>query len=150
MGTLLAVCIFFRNDLPRLILFSVIAISVFLITLIPFVLWDKESFFSNGPFAIQSFLAYIPMWNVVLILLVSIYLGWVVADLQEVFFACGVMLFIPVFLSMAYKIIQFGFYDAMINDIFDHSYYEFVIPFLILSIKDYKVDRFLGKVMEVE
>ncbi len=137
----------FRTAIPKGLFFLIIVSSVFILLLIPFLIWDEKSFMHNGPIAIQSYLSHIPFWSAVLFILISAAAGWIAADLQEVFFACGIFLFIPVFVSMLIQISQVGFNEAIVNDIFDPSYYIFCIPFLLLSIKDYKVDKTLGKIL---
>jgi hypothetical protein len=136
----------FRVNIPGLLLFSFTAFIVFSLTLIPFILWDYESFIKNGPFAIQSFLSHLPFWFIILIILFSIYIGWIVSNITEIFFAAGLLLFLPVAVSMVIKIFQIGFYDAIVNDIFDLSYYAFSLPFLLLSLKEYKVGLFTGRI----
>src|SRR5690606_33551193 len=53
---------YFRSSIPNLILFGIIVLLVFTSLLLPFYFWDTQSFLSNGPFAIQSYLSYLPMW----------------------------------------------------------------------------------------
>ncbi|MHB1687634.1 MAG: hypothetical protein ACYCVH_09695 [Ignavibacteriaceae bacterium] len=129
---------FFKLNIPKGILFSFLVLLVFWLILLPFFLWDQHSFIQNGPFAIQSYLSHIPIWNVFVFLVIAIYLGWIASNLQEVFFASGIMLFMPVFVSMIYKISAVGFYQAVVNDVFDLSYFIFCIPFLLLSIQEQK------------
>ncbi len=138
----------FRNDIPKGLIFIAIVLSVFILLLVPFIIWDEKSFMQNGPIAIQSYLSHIPFWSAALFIFISAIVGWVVSDLHEAFFACGIFLFIPVLVSMLIQISQVGFHRAIIGDIFDPSYYIFCIPFFILSIKEYKVDKTLGKILQ--
>ncbi len=137
----------FRFEIPKGIIFTLSVSIVFGLTLLPFIIWDPHSFFHNGPFAIQSFLSYLPIWVIFIFLILSIYASWSVGDIQDVFFASGLMLFLPVLLSMIIKIIQHGFYNAVVNDIFDLSYFVFCVPFFVFALKDYIVNKFLGKVL---
>ncbi len=136
----------FRYNIPKGIIFSIVILLMFVILLLPFIIWSPVLFNEVGPFAIQSKLSFLPTWNALMLLVIAVYLGWAAADIQEVFFASGVTLFSAVFLSMIYKIIDFGFTGAIVKDIFDLSYFVFCIPFLVLSIKEYKVERYLGKI----
>ncbi len=86
----------------------------------------------------------LPVWVMMPLGITTLYVGWIVSDMQEVLFSSGVILFMLFTLSFLFKIIQFGWNK---NEV-DISILILAIPFLILSIKDYKVDRFLGKVTE--
>ena len=138
---------FFRNNLPKAILFFSIVLFSFFMSFLPFILLDSETFFQNGPFTSELFLAYMPAWSVAVLIVVVLYIGWSVADLQEVFFASGILVFLPLLISMLIDILNYGFYKTLITSIFDISYFIFCLPFFILSIKEYKVDKFLGKVL---
>jgi hypothetical protein len=85
----------------------------------------------------------LPIWAIILLFIITLYLGWIVADLQEVLFASGIILFFIFILTFPFWISQLGWHK---NEI-DLSFLIMVIPFLVLSIKEYKVDRFLGKVL---
>lgn len=122
---------FFRSNLRELSLFFEMLLAVFLITIIPFIIWNPILFFINGP--LDSFLI-IPWWAIILYLGIAIYIGWLVSDLQEIFFAVGILIIIP----------------SIINLLFIHdglSSFIFALPFLIISIKDYKVEKFTGKIL---
>ena len=85
----------------------------------------------------------LPIWAIILLFIIALYLGWIVADLQEVLFASGIILFLIFILTFSFWISQLGWHK---NEI-DLSFLIMAIPFLVLSIKEYKVDRFLGKVL---
>jgi len=137
----------FRNNIPKGIVFLMIVLSIFILLLYPFFLWDEKSFLQNGPIAVQSYLSHIPFWSVLIIIIVSGLTGWIVSDTQELFFSCGVLLFLPVLLSMLIQITQVGFHIAIVEDVFDPSYYIFCMPFLLLSIKEYTIDKSLSKIL---
>ena len=128
---------FFKQNLPRGYLFIFLILLAFYLTLVPFFLWDQISFLLYGPFAIQQKVAALPVWTVAIILVIAIYSGWVASNLQEVFFASGFVLFLSVLISMILKIFAFGFMQAVVNDVFDISYFIFCVPFLLLSIGEY-------------
>jgi len=138
---------FFKSNIPKGITFSFLVVLVFWLTLLPFYLWDQNSFIANGPIAIQSYVSSLPLWNVIIIITAAAYLGWIASNLREVFFAAGLMLFIPVFLSMLYKIFTAGFYNALVNDVFDQSYFIFCIPFFLLSLQEIKSEKFIGNIL---
>jgi|WetSurMetagenome_2_1015567.scaffolds.fasta_scaffold224766_1 hypothetical protein len=131
---------FFRQNLNKLLLFSGIIIFTFILTVIPFVIWDSNSFFINGPFYIQFH--HVPLWEVIPALILLLFAGWIVANLREVFFAFGLMLFIIVTFALIHYIRSFGFNYAIFGEsCFDISYYIFSVPFLILSVNDFTLEK---------
>jgi hypothetical protein len=77
------------------------------------------------------------------LIVASLYIGWIIADFQEVLLASGLVYFILFTISFLFKITQWGWNKEWI----DLSLMIFAVPFLVLSIKEYKVDRFLGKIL---
>lgn len=136
---------FFRYDISKGILFVTISLSAFVLTLLPFVIWNQEYFWKNGPFAIQF--SYLPLWFVITAPFILAYIGWMIRDAQELMFASGVTVFALVTASLAVKSFECGLYACIVNSCFDISYFALAAPFLILSISDYKVDRYLGKIL---
>ncbi|PIS45085.1 MAG: hypothetical protein COT22_07115, partial [Ignavibacteria bacterium CG08_land_8_20_14_0_20_37_9] len=114
------------------------------LSLLPFYLWNAETFMNKGPFAVQTI--YLPVWIYFIFPLLVLYAGWMIADFQELLFASGVLTFLLVSISFIMTIGDVGMYQAYSNSRFDISYYILSIPFFILSLKEYKVDWFLGKV----
>jgi len=135
---------FFRNNLKNGAIFFTISLSVFLLSLLPFYLWNSETFLSKGPFAVQTI--YLPKWIYFTLPFFVLYIGWMIADFQELLFASGVLTFLLVSISFIMTIGDVGMYQAYFNSRFDISYYVLSIPFFILALKEYKVDWFLGKV----
>lgn len=135
---------FFRNNLKNGVLFFSIAFSVFLLSLLPFYLWDAEAFINKGPFVVQTI--YLPMWIFVVFPVIILYIGWMIADFQELLFASGVLTFLLVSISFIMTISDVGISEAIFNSRFDISYFILSVPFFILALKEYKVDWFLGKV----
>jgi hypothetical protein len=90
-----------------------------------------------------DFIQFMPIWIFILLIVASFYIGWIVADLQEVLFASGLIYFVLFTISLLLKIVQLGWNKEWI----DLSLMILAVPFLVLSIKEYKVDRFLGKVL---
>ena len=136
---------FFRQNINKLILFAGIAFLSFLLTVLPFAIWDPGYFFESGPFIIQF--QYLPQWTLIIFLFVLLFTGWVVSNMQEVFFATGLMSFFLVTAYFIYYIYYSGLEAAIFGKYcFDMSYFIFCIPFLILSVEEYKIDNYLGKV----
>ncbi|NWF89767.1 MAG: hypothetical protein HXY50_09950 [Ignavibacteriaceae bacterium] len=128
----------FRNELAKGLVFAVIIIAVY--SLITFL----ESYEYIGVQVSHAhLLSAVPVWIKFLLILITVYVGWMAADLQEVLFSSGVMLFLAFTFQLVFAINQIGWKVSEMN----FSLLIIAIPFLVLSIKDYKVDRFLGKVL---
>ena len=125
----------FRNNIKDGLLFFEILSAVFLITIMPFILWNPVLFFFNGPFSL-FFNSSVPWWGLLIFLLVSFYVGWIVSDLQEIFFASAVLLILPSLFNLLF-VPEAGL-----------SNFIFCLPFLILSIKDFKIEKFAGKILQ--
>lgn len=136
---------FFRNNLKNGIIFFAIALSVFSLSLLPFYLWNAETFLNKGPFAVQTI--YLPRWIFFIFPFLVLYIGWMIADFQELLFASGVLTFLLVSISFLMTIGDVGMSEAFFNSRFDISYFILSVPFFILALKEYRVDRFLGKLM---
>lgn len=136
---------FFRNNLKNGAIFIAIALSVFLLSLLPFYLWNAETFINKGPFAVQTI--YLPSWIYFIFPIIVLYVGWMIADFQELLFASGVLTFLLVSISFIMTMGDVGMSEAFFNSRFDISYFILSVPFFILALKEYRVDRFLGKVM---
>ncbi len=124
---------FFRNNAKELSLFFEILLAVFLITIIPFIIWNPFMFFVSGPLN-SFFILDIPWWGIVIYLGIAVYAGWMVSDLQEIFFSIGILLVIPAISSLFFK-------PAGLSN------FIFALPFLIFSIKDYTIEKFTGKII---
>ena len=135
---------FFRNNLKNGAIFFAISLSVFLLSLLPFYLWNVQTFINKGPFAVQTI--YLPVWIYFVFPFLVLYAGWMIADFQELLFASGVLTFFLVSISFLMTIGDVGISEAILNSRFDISYYVLSVPFFILALKEYKVDWFLGKV----
>lgn len=133
----------FRNNILKGILFSCFAVFIFILTLVPFVLWDAGYFFSRGPFSIQFL--YLPSWMIPVFCVMLVFAGWVIADIRELFFACGFFLFAAAFSSLITFCLQEGIEEVFR---FDISYFIFCVPFFILSIQEYEIKRMIGKVIK--
>ncbi len=139
---------YLRNNFSALAKMFCLSILVFLLTLLPFLIWDYEAFLNNNPFLWQMELLNISGWSLIFFLTVAIICGWMISDLQEYFFVTGVIIFMIVLTGYSSSANEFGFLVSIKNGSLNLAYLVYSIPFLILSIKEYKVDRFLGKVFE--
>ena len=128
----------FRSELLKGFIFGIVMTAVYI-----FITSLENKGYISVQVSHSHLLSFIPIWLKIFLLIITIYVGWIVADLQEVLFASGVILFVTLILSFVFKISQVGWS----LDVFDFSLAIIAIPFLILSLKEYRVDRFLGKVL---
>jgi len=107
-------------------------IGGFLLTLLPFAVWNWNYFVLHGPFAIQ--LSYIPIWLLVSFILISIILALRIASIKRIYFAISLMLFGIILIPFFISIVRHGFYASVRLDEFDISYFCFTIPFLLIAL----------------
>jgi hypothetical protein len=129
----------FRNNIAKGVIFLLAMLAAY--ALLSF-LADK-GYVTIVASTAKIFSTQIPVWIIILLAAITLYMGWIVADLQEVLFTSGLILFFFSVLSFLFRAADFG---RSINEI-DFSLLIMPIPFLVLSIKEYRVDRFLGKVL---
>ena len=132
---LLSILFFFRYNLKNLLLFVLLSLLICFALIAPFIRWDYSSFLLFGPFT--GAIAELPMWMYIVMFFILIYAGWMISDMQELFFASGLVLF---FISLMIFLRGGRYFDEMV----------FSLPFFILSIKEYQVDKFLGKKISIK
>ena len=142
----LLVLFLFRKRILNGVLFGLISAVSFFMTLLPFIMWNPDYFWNKGPFAIQFL--YLPLWVIILASIFLLYIGWMLRDAQELMFASGVTIFTLVAISFLIKVAEYGFYFCVIESGYDISYFAMTVPFLLLSICEYRVDRYLGKLID--
>ena len=120
---------FFRNNLKNLFL------SFFLIFLFDLII----KYFMIGNYSGEIFYWGFSWGWITLLYLLSIYAGWMVADMQEVYFSTGIVIF---FWSLIFLISN---NNSFINSAAVTSFL-ISIPFFLSSFRRYKIDKFLGKV----
>jgi hypothetical protein len=138
---LLFLIFYYRASIPKIIIFG-ISVSAVMFALYVSGIFTVES---AGPAGINSILFMLPIWLQILFLLITIYTGWMIADMQEVFFAGGVLTLIPAAILIITK--WEGLYTNTYIAILSLSYISFSLMLLMLSVKPYRTDRYLGKVM---
>ncbi len=103
----------------------------FLITMIPFALWDFTYFINYGPFAVQ--MSYVPVWFIVLSTIISFLWATKIKTIGQVYFAATTMLFMVVLGAFVIFVVRFGLIDSVMNSQFDISYFCFPLPFVLMS-----------------
>ena len=104
----------------------------FILTLLPFALWNYDQFMQSGPLAIQS--SYIPGWAFILAIVASVVSGVAVRSFRGMYMAVYLTLFGIVLIAFARSVIQFGVVQSVLRDRFDISYFSFCLPFLLVSL----------------
>ena len=131
----LSLLYFFRYNIKNMVLFVLLSFLIGFAFLVPFLRWDYSSFVNLGPFT--NSLTHLSIWIYILLFIIVVYIGWVISDLQELLFASGIILF---FVSLIIYLGDGNYSGGIILS----------IPFLILSIKEYEVDKFLGKKIPIK
>lgn len=129
---LILLLFYFRNNLKNGLFFLLITFISFVLFNLPFIIWNDLFFFQNK-FINCQFL-YLPLWLIIILFLITIYVGWMISDFQELLFSSGIILFAIISLSFFFQP-------------FDLSLYFLSFPFLLISIKEYKIDYYLGKII---
>lgn len=133
---------YLKSRPKTLLIFGSITLLVFILTLLPFILWDFEGFMQKGPFAVQSFLSYLPKYIIFAFIAAVILISFKIYNLNSFFFQTGFLLFLIVIFSYYIKVQEFGWYVALIEDKIDLSYLDFCFPFLILAFKEKPIYNF--------
>jgi hypothetical protein len=123
----------FRDDILKGFVFMVGACTTFLFTVLPFALWDLETFKAFGPFSIQS--SYIPVWMIGTALAVGGLYGLRVRFDRELYTGLAVLLWAVAFIPFLQAVVQEGWHATLLQDRFDIAYFCFCLPCLLLSMR---------------
>jgi hypothetical protein len=123
----------FKKNIVRGVVFSVTVILIFALTLLPFLLWNSDSFISQGPFRMQF--AYLPEWGVVVIFFASIVFGFMSREIRDVSAFAGITIFCAVALAFLWAVYQIGITQVVSKDGFDIGYFILSAPFLLLGLR---------------
>ncbi len=116
-----------------LVKYSLIALSVFIFTFLPFILFFKNEFFIMNPFIIQSAFL-IPKGYIFIFVLISIVFSFYVKNDIDTYFYSGVSLFVSIAIYFLYHLSNTGFYKTLFASNADISYFIFCVPFLFYFI----------------
>ena len=132
---------FFRNNLKNLFLFTALSLAAF--TLLNYFLLENNSSFNS---LAGAPLTTIPLFWKIIVIVVSIYAGWSVASLNEVFITGAFFLCLISIISIVLLLQGSEFEKAIL---IGEPFVVTLIPMAIFSLNDYKVDKFLGKVLPI-
>jgi hypothetical protein len=131
---------FFRKSIPGILIFSAAVLAVFLSIHYTGLFYNE----GTGAGGLNSILLMLPLYIQIIFLAVTLFAGWIVADMQEVFFTGGLLTFIPSVVILMFK--PEGDYTNAYSTLLALSYLSFSNILMALSVKPYKTDRYLGKV----
>jgi len=123
----------FHENILNGLLFAGTSMLMFLLTLLPFLLWNSTAFVLHGPFSIQ--MSYLPPVIAFLFVLSAIFIGWKSPTLRVLFLSLGVLLFGIVLASFLLTSETSNYASVVIDDGFDISYVIFSVPFLLLALE---------------
>jgi hypothetical protein len=122
----------FRSKIIRDGLFYLSMFLGFSLSLVPFLVWDWTKFTNFGPFSIQ--LSHIPHWTLILAIISSLCCALTLGSLKRIYSSIGFILFGVTFMLFIISVFDFGWYQAVLGDRFDISYFCFALPFLLISL----------------
>ena len=87
-------------------------------------------------------------WLLIICSIAALYIGWSVSNLYEVFFSSGVVIFLFIAALSLTDAVNKGF-NYILSGEYGLNLVTFILPvfFFLVSIHDYKVDKFLGKLI---
>lgn len=129
----------FRTNIRNGIIFALMVLAIFSLTLLPFAIWNPELFIAHGPFSVQ--LAYLPIWVDAVFVTISTLLGWNASNLDDLVYFSGLTLFALVTVAFLLRIGAIGISAAVFGDGFDITYFIFCTPFLLLSLQGRKSQK---------
>ena len=111
-------------------------VSGFILTLLPFIIWDASLFMQYNPITLQA--GFLPSWLLFLFVVSSVMIGTKIKSLSQLYCTLGVFIFIIISAAWIKVIISSGFKHALLLNGFDISYFLLAVPFLLLGIPDKK------------
>jgi len=121
----------FSTSLKNRAVFMAVSIVSFSVVLLPFVLWDPELFMQHNPLVHQTNKT--PTFVQVTTILLSLIFSFRAKELWQVFFSAGSILFGIMLFTLLYTIRDVGFHGAFHESLFDISYFNSALPFLLVS-----------------
>lgn len=124
---------FFRGNEKAMLKLMAVSVSVFILTLAPFILWNPAEFVAAGPFGIQAL--YLPLPVIVSAPFFLFAAARKSKTISETHFRTGVFLFLLVLISFSIHAAQYGFVASIVRQpFFDISYFIFSAPFFLLAL----------------
>jgi len=99
---------------------------------LPFYFWDRAAFLANNPFKVQA--GYIPTRLLMAVLAITAVLSFSIRTWDGFLLYSGYILFGTVAVVFCLNVSDVGFKAAVFESAFDLSYFQFSMPFLLLSL----------------
>jgi len=115
----------------KIILFTLVSMSAFALSFLPFLLYFYDDFWTINPFIIQSSFL-IPSAYTLLFIAIAIVLGLLVRSSSDKHFYSGISLFIAISIYALFHIHHSGLTRSYMESKVDISYFIFSVPFLLL------------------
>lgn len=119
-----------RITFGKLALLGAIAILMFGITFLPFVIGHFQDFRIMNPFLVQSTFL-IPFGYTIGFILLAVLFGLKCTKVENVYFFSGLTLFISIAIYFVYHFINTGFDETYFGSVGDVSYFILGVPFLL-------------------
>ncbi len=129
----------FKNDIKSGLCFAGTGVLVFLLTVLPFYLWNPAKFIEFGSFSVQG--RYIPLWIFAIILVVQAVWSAKAGSLRDLYVICMFANFTVILTAFLLEIGEEGFFHVIYQGGFDISYFIFPLPFLLLLIPEKSDDK---------
>ncbi|MBR1630578.1 MAG: hypothetical protein IJ680_01855 [Paludibacteraceae bacterium] len=125
---------FWQAGLKRQIIFLGAGIGVFVLTFLPFMLWNADFMLHSevSPIALQTRQG--NPFEGLTVLAICIGLSWWWRNMSQYGFAAAVSLLFLVVQSMLIRMIENNFENTLFSPSYDITYYGMAIPFLLLSV----------------
>lgn len=133
---------YIKASLSSKILFPIIVLSTFALTILPFAIWNFNAlfFFKYNPFILQfrqgSPFEMIIIWSIIIVLS----LKW--KTITTCFSYTAVGLILTVFLSILFRMIQNHFIEGLFSDAYDITYFNMALPFILYTLAQDQSDSF--------
>ncbi len=102
----------------------------FVVTILPFALWDPYYFMTSGPLAIQT--SYLPTSLLVCSIVVCMLLAIRARSLYHIYEYTAIILFAVVLAAFSLSVFTDGWEATIFRDRFDISYFCLCLPFILL------------------
>lgn len=106
-------------------------IVTFVLTLLPFALWDYKLFILYNPLTLQG--DFLPATVIPIFMLLCLIVGLFIKYQSNLYFYCGLMLFLIMAIYFVYRMITVS-PNAFMEDKIDISYFIFSMPFLFAAL----------------
>lgn len=113
-------------------LFFLSIFAGFVVSLLPFLIWDWRQFMDSGPLSKQ--LSFLPIWLLALCIACCIYCALRIESLRKIYTAVSFILFAVVLAAFSTSVLDLGWHQSVLGDGFDISYFAFALPFLLISL----------------